>query len=251
VRAFGNGPRGWLLKANFGMSGREAVRGRGTLLDEKTRNWAQRRLTAAGPITFEPIVERLAEAGIQLEVPQSGSPLLIGVTPLLVDGSGVYRGSRLGCPAKELEGWQPAVETAKRVARRIQQLGYFGPLGIDAMQYRDEAGESRLRLLQDINARYTMGRLALGFSRALPSGWCGTWLHFNRRHLQGRERDDWLHNMRHVLPADMMTAATSPWSIDSQPVEHHAVLLLAPSSEARREAESAVLDSLGIAVEDH
>ena len=92
-----------------------------------------------------------------------------------------------------------------RIAQRVQQLGYFGPLGIDAMQYRDEAGAIRLRPLQDVNARYTMGRLALGFGRVLRPGWCGTWGHFSRRHLAGRDRKAWLAGMRHSLPAETIS----------------------------------------------
>src|SRR5262245_54516257 len=132
IEQLGNAPRGWLLKANFGMSGREAVRGRGKTLDEETRNWALKRI-AQGPIVCQPGVERAAEAGIQIEIPEGGRPQLIGVTPLLVDQTGVYRGSRFGCPAGELGAWQPAAETGLRVAETIQRLGYFGPLGIDAM----------------------------------------------------------------------------------------------------------------------
>jgi hypothetical protein len=249
LQQFGNASRGWLLKANFGMSGREAMRGRGTALYEKTRNWAQKRLAAVGPIIFEPIVERIAEAGIQIEVPHSGLPLLAGVTPLLVDKSGVYRGSRFGCPASELEIWQPAVETAMRVAEKVQQLGYFGPLGIDAMQYRDEAGAIRLRPLQDVNARYTMGRLALGLGRILRPGWCGTWLHFNRRHLAGRDLDAWLAEVRLSLPTGTITAVTSPRMIGSQPAYHHALIVLASSPELRRQAEAALFASFGSTVE--
>jgi hypothetical protein len=168
IRELSQNPRGWILKANYGMSGREAIRGRGHALEGNVRNWAQRRLTGSGPIVCEPIVERIAEAGIQIEIPREGAPQLVGVTPLLVDGSGVYRGSRFGCSAEKDACWRPAIDAGLRTATELQRLGYFGPLGTDAMQYRDAAGELRLRPLQDLNARYTMGRLALGFCRLLP-----------------------------------------------------------------------------------
>jgi hypothetical protein len=244
----GAAPRGWLLKANFGMSGREAVRGHGRSLEENIRNWAEKRFIA-GPIVFEPIVERVAEAGIQFEIPQSGPPQLVGIAPLLVDRSGVYRGSRFGSSATEIEHWQPAADVGMRVAQTAQRLGYFGPLGIDAMQFRDETGEIRLRPLQDLNARYTMGRLALGFNRILPTRGCGSWLHFHRRHLAGRDLNSWLDCLRDSLPAGVRLAATSPPTIGLRSVEHHAALLLAPSSGARRQAESLLLGNLGISVE--
>jgi hypothetical protein len=245
----GSVSRGWLLKANFGMSGRETVRGRDTVLNGQTGSWTQKRLATIGPVIFEPIVERIAEAGIQFDIPQDGSPQLVGVTPLLVDRSGVYRGSQFGCPACELDPWQPAVEVGMRVAATVQRLGYFGPLGIDAMRYRDEAGDIRLRPLQDLNARYTMGRLALGFCRVLPTGRCGSWLHFNRRHLAGRGVGEWLDWIRGSLTAETVMALTSPRTIDSQPVEHHAALVLAPSPESRRRAEAVIFDSLRIAID--
>jgi hypothetical protein len=135
-----------------------------------------------------------------------------------------------------------------RAAHLLQRLGYFGPLGIDAMQYRADTGEIRLRPLQDLNARYTMGRLALGFGRFLRAGGRGSWLHFSRRHLAGRALDKWLGDLRRSLPAEITTAATSPRNIGSQPVEHHAVLLLGPTSEARPQAEAALFDSLGLAI---
>lgn len=175
--------RGWILKANFGMSGRESVRGRGLDLPEALRSWARARFASSGPIVIEPLLDRVAEAGIQMEVPPSGEPRLIGVATLIVDGTGVYRGSRFGEPDSEVDVWQPAVETALVVARRVQQAGYFGPLGIDAMRFRDSQGRIRLRPLQDLNARYTMGRLALGFLRILPRGWCGSWMFLPSRAL--------------------------------------------------------------------
>jgi hypothetical protein len=250
LRQHANTPRGWLLKASFGMSGREALRGWGTILNDQTRNWAQKRLATVGPIIVEPIVDRIGEAGVQIDIPQTDPPTLAGVTPLLVDGSGVYRGSRFGCSASELEIWQPAVEMGMRVARTVQRLGYYGPLGIDAMLYRDETGEIRLRPLQDLNARHTMGRLALGFGRTLPAGWCGAWLHFNRRHLASRDVGSWLNQIRCSLPAATIVALTSPRTIGSQPVEHHAVLVLASSPEMRRLAEAALFKGLAITIEE-
>jgi hypothetical protein len=248
LAASGNSLRGWLLKANFGMAGREALRGRGTTLAGPTRAWAEKRLATSGPIIVEPIVERVAEAGIQLEIPPSSPPVLLGITPQLVDGNGVYRGSRFGGPAAELTSWQPAVEIGLRTALELQKLGYFGPLGIDAMKYRDDVtGKIKLRPLQDLNARYTMGRLALGFHRILPDrdSWCGSWLQFGARHLGERGLGAWLATISSTLPRDAVVVPASP----DRPKGNSfpAVLVLAPSSTIRQGAESTILNSLGIA----
>jgi hypothetical protein len=180
VIATAGAAEGWILKANYGMAGRESVRGRGPSLPEPLRRWARKRIDQTGCVVFEPALSALAEAGIQIEIPPAGRPALVGVTPLLVDSGGTYRGSRFGSPA-DAAPWQPAIETALRAADRVRQCGYFGPLGIDAMFYRDERGRPRLRPLQDLNARWTMGRLALGLQRILPAGWCASWLHPGRQ----------------------------------------------------------------------
>jgi hypothetical protein len=73
--------------------------------------------------------------------------------------------------------WSSAIDAALRAARRLHGLGYFGPLGIDAMRYRAADGSIRLRSLQDINARWTMGRLSLGWQRCLQPGDTGCWRH--------------------------------------------------------------------------
>ena len=240
-----NWPRGWLLKANFGMSGRESLRGHASILDAATRNWALKRFVA-GPIVVEPVVERVAEAGIQIEIPRDGSPEIVGVTPLLTDRSGVYRGSRFGCPESEIERWRPAVAVALRTAAEIAGLGYFGPLGVDAMLYRDETAQVRLRALQDVNARYTMGRLVLGFRRILPAGWCGSWLHFRSRQVEGVAIIEWLRTVSETdFPEGAVALRASPETIGSHPAKHHALLVLAPTAEVRARAEQAIFRTAG------
>ena len=73
-----------------------------------------------------------------------------------------------------------------RAAHSVQQLGYFGPLGIDAMLYETPDGQRRWRPLQDINARWTMGRVALGWKRIVPASQHATWLRLRPSH------NDWL-----------------------------------------------------------
>jgi DNA-binding transcriptional ArsR family regulator len=45
------------------------------------------------------------------------------------------------------------------------------------MQYRDENEQLHIRPLQDINARWTMGRLSLGFRKLLKPRESAKWLH--------------------------------------------------------------------------
>ena len=78
--------------------------------------------------------------------------------------NGTYIASKLLSEA-ELSPWDDAVEIGWKVAQHMREMGYGGLVGIDAMRYRDQFGNEKLRPIQDINARYTMGRLALNLSR--------------------------------------------------------------------------------------
>ncbi len=169
----------WVVKANFGMAARERLLGRGPTLTPPQQDWLSRRLAADGAVFFEPWLQRRAEVGIQWTLPPlgQGEPKLEGVTPLLCDSQGGYRGSECSLDASIPHDWQRAVEVCEQVAKRLQTLGYFGPLGIDAAIYEDAAGTAHVRPLQDINARFTMGRLALGFRWMLRSGERGVWRH--------------------------------------------------------------------------
>ena len=104
---------------------------------------------------LEPWLDSVGEAGLQFEVPESGPPKFLGVTPQIVDARGSYRGSLFGA-TEDQAGWETAVDIGLEVAKRVQAEGYFGPLSLDGMRYRDGDGE-RLRPLQDLNARWSMG----------------------------------------------------------------------------------------------
>ena len=168
---------GWVLKANLGMAGRERLLGSGPIITESALNWARKRFANSAGLVFEPWVDRVSEAGLQWNIPTSGDPELLGITPLFTDASGCYRGSRLSCTASETAAWQPAIEKTLQVALRVQQCGYWGPLGIDAMLYHTADGQVACRPVQDLNARYTMGRFALGWKRFVPTAGDANWLH--------------------------------------------------------------------------
>lgn len=147
----------WILKARFGMSGRERIAGRGEPT-EPQRNWIAKRLRHQGAVFLEPRLENLGEVGLQWDVPISGQPRLLGVLPLVSSPQGAYVEHRAPLAGVELARWEGAIGVTSEIAGEFQQFGYYGPLGIDAMWHR--AGDSeRLRPVQDVNARWTMGRL--------------------------------------------------------------------------------------------
>ena len=164
---------GWVLKANFGMSGREAIRGRGLTVTEPQRRFVEQRLEATGPLVLEPWLTAVAEAGVQWDLAPDGRITLVGVAEQRVAG-GTWQGSRFSGSVAGA-AWHAAIEATERVAQRVAAAGYWGPLGIDCMRYRDVNGGERLRPLQDLNARFTMGRLTLAWRDHLPAGWSAAW----------------------------------------------------------------------------
>ena len=100
---------------------------------------------------------------------------------MCVDRRGQYAGSWFLFDRDQLPlddaMWSGAIDVALRAASHLQSFGYFGPLGIDAMSYRDFEGELRIRPLQDLNARWTMGRLSLDLRRIAQSAKYGLWQH--------------------------------------------------------------------------
>ena len=162
---------GWVLKGEFGGAGREVRFGRGTL-SEADAAWAGNRFRRRLCVTIEPRLESIEEAGLQFEIGTHRRTRFLGVTPLTSRPNGGYLGSRYDDDPALTVAWSEAIDAGLRIAAAVAGAGYFGPLGIDAMRYRTTDGATRVRCLQDLNARFTMGRLALGlrrFTEALPT----------------------------------------------------------------------------------
>jgi len=156
--------RGWVLKGEFGGAGREVRFGTGTL-SEADIAWASNRFRRGLAVIVEPRLNSIEEAGTQFEIHRDGRVEFLGVTLLLTRPNGGYLGSRFRDDPSLIETWKEAIAICSEAAQRVAAEGYIGPLGIDAMRYRDAAGAIQMRPLQDLNARYTMGRLALGLRR--------------------------------------------------------------------------------------
>lgn len=177
----------WVIKAEWSMSARERILGQGSQITPAATGWVKKRL-AATPVYFEPWVERVTEAGFQYEIYPDGRAELLTAVPLLTDFQGNYRGSLLQ-PAPEQEDVRPLMQT---IGERIAATGYVGPLGLDAMWYRTVEGDLRFRAIQDINARWTMGRLAVLLRDRLSPGEVGAFTHFRWPSTDPENNRQWL-----------------------------------------------------------
>lgn len=151
----------WVVKSPHGFAARERVLGRGPRVEGAQAAWALKRLAGGEPLIFQPWLEVRREYGVVVEVARAGAHRLIGVSDLQTNGAGTGTGYVLGRPPtprrmKELE------EVAAVVCERLRAEGYCGPAGFDALEH---AGG--LHPLLEVNARYTMGFVALAAEREL------------------------------------------------------------------------------------
>jgi hypothetical protein len=151
----------WVIKSPFGFAARERVLGRGARLEGAQATWVRRRFAAGETLIFQPWLDRVREYGVTLEIAPGGEINLHGISDLQTNGAGTGTGYLLG---RKIDSARRAeLETIARVVgARLFREGYTGPAGMDALEH---AGG--LHPLLEINARYTMGFVALAVEREL------------------------------------------------------------------------------------
>ncbi len=232
----------WIIKGNWGASGRNRTPGRGTRLNLQQLNWTRKQLKSCGAVYLEPQVSVIRECSIQLEVlPTRDSfgknSTLLGVVELITDEAGRYTGSIVSGDWDRI--WQPAVEHGRAIADEAVKTGYFGPLGIDCMLVRMPDGTQGLRLSHDINGRHTMGRLALSLLPRLKAGQAGFWQHGRPTDLDEDHRSE--GNFPAGMPVNIVDSlSTSPGLVGGQtPAVRTQFLVTSNLSDARILAELA------------
>ena len=185
-----------VVKAIYGSSGRGQIHCRGGQLRAAQRGRLENILRQQGQVVVEPWLDKVVDLSLHFDVGVEGETTVAGWTRFLTDGRGQYRGSFVGSLTAGLD------EEVKRFlygdgrdARRLPKLGeqlaewlaeplraagYQGPVGVDAMVYRD-CDRLRLKPIVEINPRTTMGRVALKLQQAVNSARTALWLVISRR----------------------------------------------------------------------
>jgi hypothetical protein len=151
----------WVIKSPFGFAARERVLGRGGRLEGAQATWARRRFASGETLIFQPWLERVREYGVTMEIAPGGEIDLVGISDLQTNGAGTGTGYLLG---RKIDSARRAEleNVARLVGARLFREGYTGPAGVDALEHM-----GGLHPLLEINARYTMGFVALAVERAL------------------------------------------------------------------------------------
>ena len=172
-------PGNWVIKMPFSTSGQGRIRVEGAP-DDGQLTWIQKQLRR-GPLLVEIWANRVLDFSVQVEV--AATSRVLGINRFWTNPTGNYQGAVVGkwnqgLSAEYLrfihENRMPQLmkEAALHVAQAAHDLGYQGPLGVDAMLVQTPEG-LRLEPILEINPRYTMGRIALALSArcAAPAAW--------------------------------------------------------------------------------
>lgn len=173
-------PFDWVLKHPWGVSGRNRMVGRAGVFTDPMRRWALQQLRSGVELVFEPWADDKVDFSLHFEIERDGEYRRIGATQLLTDPSGNFRGNLV---SPEWEPPRGSWEAGERVAQRLADAGYWGPVGLDALT--GILGQKKiLRPLVEINARFSFGRLSLDMLHWIPPGWSVFWWHPSQRDWQ-------------------------------------------------------------------
>jgi hypothetical protein len=152
----------WVIKSPFGFAARERVLGRGAQIEGAQATWAHRQFAKGVQLIFQPWLERVREYGVTFEIEAHGQIKFNGISDLQTNGAGTGTGYLLGRRIDSPERVAELERLAEVVGTRLFQEGYTGPAGVDALEHTNG-----LHPLLEINARYTMGFVAIAIERAL------------------------------------------------------------------------------------
>ncbi|HEY8122928.1 MAG TPA: DUF455 family protein [Myxococcota bacterium] len=158
--------RDFVLKPRFGTSARGRASG-GVRRDARWHS-ALPRLAERGGALLEPWLARTWDASTQLLVHPGGSVELLGTLVQELTPAGAVRAHRgvidaRGGVRSGLAADGRLREAALQIARAAARAGYRGPCGVDAFAFRDaETGAELLRPVVELNARFTLGTVAIG-----------------------------------------------------------------------------------------
>ncbi len=152
-----------VLKTCFGYSGK----GHHLFetLSQTTREFCEKEWNALRPVVGEPWLQKTRDFSSQWTIHEHGAWTLHGVTFFTTTKKGAYRSSYAipdtAIPTELFSFVEEHLHYCQKVLRDLFQEGYFGPVGCDALLYRDTQGKHCLYPIVEINPRETLSKAAL------------------------------------------------------------------------------------------
>ncbi|MBM4335981.1 MAG: hypothetical protein FJ108_08715 [Deltaproteobacteria bacterium] len=164
------------VKPRLGTSGRGRLDGADGRIDAELLSRSLSRLRDRGGALIEPWLERMLDLSAQLLVSGPDEVRVLGTLRQVVSARGAPTG-HVGRIDREGEvdsgtAWDAALrEAALAIGRAAAREGFRGACGVDAFVFRGSDGARTLRPVVELNARFTMGTVALGhLARAVRAG---------------------------------------------------------------------------------
>ena len=194
---------------------------------ESQRRWLAAAVAGGRRVVVEPWLERIADFSVHFEA-QADRLQTRGYAGLSNDARGQYESNWVGGdhgrkpPAPILEalrtvGVVPSElvtlyeELRQELETELQVRRYLGPVGVDALVYRDSNGQVRLKPVVEINPRYTMGRLTLELMARVGPGSAARFRLVRAAQVKAEGQDDFASYAR-------MLAERSPLHLEGQPI---------------------------------
>ena len=173
-----------IAKADYGAAGSRAIRLWERDLADSQLRWMEKVLRQEERLVIEPWHERVLDFSAHYDVAADGATFK-GFVRMINDQRGQFLGASLA--SNLTAGLDAAIpkflhgpegnryrdlysRLGDRVFQRCREVGYEGPVGIDAYVYRQADGALRLKPVVEMNPRFTMGRMALSLRKWIAPG---------------------------------------------------------------------------------
>lgn len=201
----------WVIKSEHGNSGLANRRLRATALSDADLGFVDGLLEEDDRLVVEPWLARDRDWCVVFDAPFD--PVGFRVHETLCTRDGALIGALFEPGGPEDAPTDRLAEMAQHTASRLEEEDYFGPVCVDAFNWRDR-DRSGLRRLVDLNCRRSMSDAAHRLWRRIAPERCAYYRFFNRRKLS--------------LPADVPATLAALDEQRYDPSRRRGVLLASP-----------------------
>lgn len=168
-----------VVKAPLSSSGRGLQILRKGRINEANKQWIGAVLEQQGYVCVEPWLDKILDLSFQFQLSESGSVGYLGNSWFFTNSNGQYGGHYLNfrLPDYLLPYREKLHLAAAKLCEELENspftASYSGPLGIDALFFRNAAGTVQLQPCIEINPRFTMGNLCLQLEKLIDRDTAG------------------------------------------------------------------------------
>jgi hypothetical protein len=168
----------FIVKTPFSSSGRGLYWVSENQLDNSATTWINGALKRQGCVSIEPALDKILDFAIEFYSDGQGDVKYAGLSIFETQAQGQFVGCMLGTQELLLqrlsefispEDYMFLAEQVRIVLQETLGHAYTGFMGVDMMIYKTDEGNYAIHPFVELNLRYTMGLVAMQFSRQFIS----------------------------------------------------------------------------------